>query len=205
MEKVRLFDEWPARYDLWFTTPIGKLVWELERDLILSLLRPEKGELVLDAGCGTGLFSCDILKAQAQVVGLELSLPMLLRARQKAMESAFKGVQGNMLQLPFVDNCFDRTISVTAIEFIKNAKGAVKELFRVTRRGGAVVVATLNSLSAWAAIRRKTADSDPDSIYRNVIFRTPDELQALMPLKGKIKTVEKIKRIKPIALFIIHK
>ena len=73
MERARLFEEWSARYDRWFTTPMGKLVWELERDLILSLLRPEKGERVLDAGSGTGLFASGILKAQAQVVGLELS------------------------------------------------------------------------------------------------------------------------------------
>ena len=188
MSQERLFDDWPDKYDEWFTTPIGKLVKEFETDIILSFLNPEKGQKILDAGCGTGLFTVEILKKQAKVVGLELSLPMLLRAGERATGAHFNRIQGDMLQLPFIDECFDKTVSITAIEFIKDVEGAVRELFRVTRRGGTVIVATLNSLSPWAITRRQTAESDPNSIFRDVIFRTPEQLKALMPFKGKIKT-----------------
>lgn len=40
-----------------------------------------------------------------------------------------------MSSLPFLENAFDKVISVTALEFIEDAKEAVEELFRVTRKG----------------------------------------------------------------------
>ena len=61
-----------------------------------------------------------------------------------------------MKNLPFTDNSFEKAISVTAIEFIRDARGAIGELFRITKPGGCIVVATLNSLSPWAN-RRKEA------------------------------------------------
>ena len=82
--KDKLFDEWPETYDRWFTTPIGALVKQYETELILDLLKPGPGEFILDAGCGTGMFTSDILAAGSHVIGLDLSLPMLRRAKEKA-------------------------------------------------------------------------------------------------------------------------
>ena len=180
-----LFDEWPQRYDQWFTTPIGKVVKEIESKLILELLKPERGEKLLDAGCGTGVFTLDYLAAGSEVIGLDISRPMLDLAGQKTMGSPFYPVQGDMLRLPFRDDYFAKTVSVTALEFIADARAAVDELFRVTRPGGCVVIATLNSLSPWAARRRaKTREH----ILQSAFFRTPDELLACSPFKGTIKT-----------------
>jgi len=82
-EKTQLFDEWPETYDRWFTTPIGSLVRKVEAELILDLLNPKQGEVILDAGCGTGVFTLDILSIGSQVIGLDISLPMLIHARKK--------------------------------------------------------------------------------------------------------------------------
>jgi ubiquinone/menaquinone biosynthesis C-methylase UbiE len=45
------------------------------------------------------------------------------------------------MSLPFADDVFDEAVSVTAIEFIDDARTAVAELFRVARRGATIVVA----------------------------------------------------------------
>jgi ubiquinone/menaquinone biosynthesis C-methylase UbiE len=184
---AEIFDEWPERYDQWFRTPIGRLVKEYESKLILEMLRPGHGERILDAGCGTGVFTLDMLSEGAHIVGLELSLPMLFRAKEKTEGHPLHMVLGDMKNLPFADNTFDKSISVTAIEFIKDARRAVGELFRVTEPGGRIVVATLNSLSPWAT-RRKVVGKMGHLIFKNVIFRSPDELKRLSPLDGTIKT-----------------
>jgi len=178
---TEIFDKWPEKYDLWFEEPIGRLVREVESGLLLKMTRPDRGELILDVGCGTGVFTLDFLAAGSRVVGLELSLPMLKRAGKKTAGRPFHMVRGDMAGLPFADESFDKTVSVTAIEFLEDARGGIAELFRVTRPGGLVVVATLNSLSPWAA-RRKAAAREGHAIFEHVRFRSPAEMAGLMPL-----------------------
>ena len=57
-----LFDTWPDRYDSWFATPIGRLVRLYEARLLLAFLEPQPGERILDVGCGTGIFTDDVLR-----------------------------------------------------------------------------------------------------------------------------------------------
>jgi ubiquinone/menaquinone biosynthesis C-methylase UbiE len=189
MTETQLFDEWPERYDQWFTTPIGKLIKQIEGELIHELLDPRPGEKILDAGCGTGIFTLDFLTGGVQVVGLDISRQMLKYAVKKATGYPFFTVQGDMLYLPFKDNSFDKSVSITALEFIVDAKSAVDELFRVTRPGGYVVVATLNNLSPWAARRKAMTQKGQKRILEDAFFRSPYELLNYSRLKGVAKTV----------------
>jgi ubiquinone/menaquinone biosynthesis C-methylase UbiE len=186
-ERVQLFDDWPEAYDRWFTTPIGSLVRKYETELILNLLSPNKGELILDAGCGTGIFTLDILSSGSKVIGLDLSLPMLKQAEKKLKGYSFRIVVADMLNLPFPESSFDKAVSVTALEFIEDGKAAVGELFRVTKKEGCIVAATLNSLSPWA-LRRRVEAKERHSIFEKAIFRSPDELHSLAPAGGVVKT-----------------
>jgi ubiquinone/menaquinone biosynthesis C-methylase UbiE len=184
---TEIFDQWPEKYDQWFETPIGRLIENHEGQLIFSLLKPGSGEFILDAGCGTGVFTAHLLERGAGVVGLELSRPMLIRTLSKSKGRLFLPAQGDMRNLPFADGSFDKTVSVTAIEFIENAKVAVQEMFRVTKPGGVIVVATLNSLSPWA-YRRMEAGKKGHPIFRHALFRSPEEIAALSPVEGIIET-----------------
>ncbi|MDX1593474.1 MAG: class I SAM-dependent methyltransferase [Gammaproteobacteria bacterium] len=182
-----LFDDWPDRYAAWFATPIGRLILEIETGHVLDLLRPRAGECLLDAGCGSGLFTAPVLARGARVVGLDPSLPMLSAARA-ALSGEFTTVAGDLRALPFADDRFDRVMSVTALEFVTDGRRAMRELFRVTRPGGTVVVATLNRLGPWARRRLQRAESDPSSLFRHARFRSPAELAALAPQDGEIRT-----------------
>jgi len=185
--KAQLFNEWPEAYDRWFTTPIGSLVRKYEAELMLDLLKPKQGEIILDAGCGTGVFTLDIFSSGSKVIGLDISLPMLIQAKKKLKEFPFWIVLADMLNLPFPEDTFDKVVSVTALEFINDAKGSVEELFRVTKKGGCIVVATLNSLSPWA-LRRTVKAMERHTIFEKAIFRSPDELCSLASIEGVVKT-----------------
>jgi ubiquinone/menaquinone biosynthesis C-methylase UbiE len=185
--KERLFDAWPEKYDRWFETPIGAMVKKYENELLLDLLQPLPEERILDAGCGTGVFTINILGFGPRITGLEISYPMLKRAKQKSKGYPFRAVAGDMRHLPFGNGCFDKVVSMTALEFIEDGKGAVKNLFRVTKKGGVVVVTTLNSLSPWADRRKKEAEKG-HALFKQMIFRSPDDLRALAPVDGTVKT-----------------
>ena len=189
MTKKQLFDEWPERYDQWFATPIGKLIKKIEGGLIYKLLDPRPEEIILDAGCGTGIFTLDFLTREAQVVGLDISHQMLKYAMKKTSGYSFFKVHGDMLYLPFKDNSFDKSVSITALEFVADAKSAIDELIRVTRPGGYIVVATLNSLSPWAARRKAKTPKGQKHILEYAFFRSPYELLNYSHLKGIAKSV----------------
>jgi ubiquinone/menaquinone biosynthesis C-methylase UbiE len=182
-----LFDEWPDRYDNWFVTPVGRLVKKYETELLLDMLTPRQDECILDVGCGTGVFSMDVLSCGARIVGLDISHPMLVRAADKTADHQFAGVVGDMVSLPFPDESFDKVFSMTAIEFVVDAEQAVSELNRVVRRGGTVVLTSLNSLSPWAERRGQEAENG-HTLFQNITFRSPDELTDLSPGKSKLKT-----------------
>jgi ubiquinone/menaquinone biosynthesis C-methylase UbiE len=187
MGMPKAFDEWPEKYDQWFDTPIGRLIQQYESELAVKMLEPVHGETILDAGCGTGVFTRDFLSAGARGVGLELSLPMVHRAGWKLRPFSFQMVQGDITCLPFAHGAFDKTISLTALEFIDDARAAIGELFRVTKPGGRILVATLNSLGPWAR-RREAAGKQGHPLFRHAIFRSPDQIRALSPLPCIIKT-----------------
>jgi ubiquinone/menaquinone biosynthesis C-methylase UbiE len=184
----QLFDGWPERYDQWFETPIGRLVRQYERDVIMDLLRPRAGDLILDAGCGTGVFTEEILVKRARVIGLDLSLSMVRRASEKLTGFPFAAALGDILHLPFPDASFDRVVSVTAMEFIADGHSAVQELLRVARKGGTVLVATLNRLSPWAERRRERAERGQSDVFKQVIFRSPEEMIRLGSANGEWRT-----------------
>jgi ubiquinone/menaquinone biosynthesis C-methylase UbiE len=186
---AEIFDDWPEKYDRWFETPIGSLVRLYESRLLIEMVRPGEGEKILDVGCGTGVFTADLLAAGSEVTGLDLSLPMLRHAQKKALGRPFRAVRGDMRRLPFQDAPFDKTLSVTSIEFLddQEARLGVAEMLRVTRSGGLVAVASLNSLSPWAARRRAAAAQD-QTIFSHARFRSPPEMAALSPLQAAIRT-----------------
>lgn len=182
----QLFDDSVEFYNEWFTTPIGKLVLETEQELINRFIDPSPGDRILDAGCGTGIFTIDFLKAGAIVTGLDISRGMLHNAVAVLKNLPFYAVQSDMLTLPFPDDVFDKSVSITALEFIEDARTAVNELFRITRPGGIVVVATLNSLSPWAIRRSEKAE---DHLLENAFYRSPADLLSLAGLDGEAETV----------------
>lgn len=187
-----LFDGWPEEYERWFQTPNGQLVKKFETELILDLLKPSPGERILDAGCGSGIFTGDILSRGARVTGLDLSRPMLQRANSKGY-ARLDLLQGDMGHLPFPEGAFDKAVSITALEFIENGKQAIDELFRVTKTGGKIVVATLNRLSPWAA-RREAEGKRGHPLFSKVIFRTPGEIASLTPQQGILRTAIHFKK-----------
>lgn len=188
-EKKQIFDEWSDKYEQWFKTPLGRIVRKTELNLLIEFLNPQPGETILDAGCGTGIFTTDFLEKGPKLVGMDISPKMLEVAAHKSRGLDFLPVNGNILALPFLDNYFDKVISNTAIEYIAEGEKAVSELFRVLKPGGTLIIATLNRLSPWAEERTDRAKRGETDLYDKARFRSPQELMALAPIPGKFKTV----------------
>jgi SAM-dependent methyltransferase len=132
---------------------------------------------VLDAGCGTGIYTRRLLAAGATVTGLDSDPQMLAVARLKAPSATL--LEGDVTALPFADGTFDLSLAVTLLCFVEHPQRAVEELVRVTRPGGRVVLAELGRYSLWAAWRRAKGRRGSDT-WKDAHFFTPGELAALL-------------------------
>jgi demethylmenaquinone methyltransferase / 2-methoxy-6-polyprenyl-1,4-benzoquinol methylase len=170
-----------------------------ERAADLAGLHP--GDRALDVACGTGDLSIELNRRVApagSVVGLDFSEQMLELARGKAPEIEWRA--GNALDLPFRDGEFAAaTVGFGARNFDDLAQG-LRELRRVTRPGGRVVVLEITTpqrpplswfFRLWfdrivPALGRVAGDPDaytylPSSVRR---FPAPDALAAELAATG---------------------
>lgn len=163
----------PKAYDEWYQTPFGALCHRLEKDALFSLAGFGRGERVLDAGCGTGVYLYELSRMGVHAVGLDQDRAMLDFAAMKAPGSML--VEGQLSPLPFKGGVFDKVLSVCALEFAPEPDIAVREMARVLRPGGILLLGFLNGDSVWARTRLEKA-KDPASVWHGVRFLNRDEV-----------------------------
>ena len=173
------FDPWATKYDGWFKTPRGATVLALEKDLIMRLAECRPAETALDAGCGTGNFTLELLSQGLAVACLDASAKMLEIAKAKSARAGYRAEfhHGVMESMPFPDGCFDLVLCVSALELSPAPGKALGELWRVVRPGGRLVVAVLNEDSPWAAQRKKREGA---SVWEGQRFYTANEFVELL-------------------------
>ena len=113
---------------------------DLERILVFCSGRI-KGR-VMDVGCGDGFFTAKILKHfnLKNMRGLDISSKALDLARLKYPEINFQ--QGELNHIPEETNSIDSVTMIEVIEHLIDIEGTLKELFRVMKPGGILLIAT---------------------------------------------------------------
>ncbi|GLY26088.1 demethylmenaquinone methyltransferase [Micromonospora sp. NBRC 101691] len=136
-EVAAMFDGVAARYDLTNTVlSFGQdRGWRRATRAALAL---EPGERVLDVGAGTGVSTEELARSGAYAVGADLSLGMLAAGRRVRPEVPL--LAGDALRLPFADATFDAVTISFALRNVSDPDAALRELARVTRPGGRLVV-----------------------------------------------------------------
>ena len=103
------------------------------------------GDVVVDVGCGSGVLAPHLLAAGWQrVLGVDPSGGMLARAATHTPGAAW--VQGDAAALPVDDAQADAVASSFALMFIPDPVGALREMARIARPGGHIVVSTWGAL-----------------------------------------------------------
>jgi trans-aconitate 2-methyltransferase len=107
---------------------------------VLARLPLRGDETVLDAGCGTGRLTAELLEAlpRGRVIGIDLSQNMLTGAREHLLAQSgkrFDLVAANLLQLPF-SNVFDGIVSTAAFHWVLDHDTLFANLRRALRPGG---------------------------------------------------------------------
>ncbi|MBG6140008.1 demethylmenaquinone methyltransferase [Longispora fulva] len=134
-EVAEMFDGVARRYDLTNTVlSFGQdRAWRRATRQALNL---KPGERCLDLGAGTGVSTEELARSGAYVVGADISVGMLREGRNRGVPL----LAGDALALPFADESFDAVTISYAIRNVHDPDAALREMARVTKPGGRLVV-----------------------------------------------------------------
>ncbi len=133
----RIYRLWAPVYDLLYHAPLASA-----RSEAISSIAP--GSRVLEVGIGTGL-TVSVYPNDCQVIGIDLSLPMLKKAKRRVRSQPFSPVKGLLVmdayKLGFADGSFDAVIATFVVGVVPNPQRVLDEMARVLRPGGQLIIA----------------------------------------------------------------
>src|SRR5271168_845004 len=134
----------------------NKMLWEKGDFTEIAAFMRESGEAfvqslaitpplhVLDLGCGDGTTAVPLARTGAEVTGIDIARNLVEAGNKRAAEaglSQLKFQEGDACNLEgVVDHSFDMTISVFGAMFAPKPFDVVKEMVRVTKPGGRIVM-----------------------------------------------------------------
>jgi len=135
-----MFDQVAAAYDR--TNSVLSLgndrFW---RVATLRAVAPQRGERILDLAAGTGTSSMAFVSSGAHVVAADFSRGMIEEGRRRHDDVPnLEFVQADATDLPFADGEFDAVTMSFGLRNVIDPRRALRELRRVTRPGGRIVV-----------------------------------------------------------------
>jgi len=121
----------------------------IDRPACLALLGDVDGKHVLDAACGPGLYAAELAARGARVTGFDQSPRMISICRQQVPAGEFRvhDLADPLAWLP--DASVDLVLFALALEYVNDRPAALRELRRVLRPGGAMVVSRLHPAGDW--------------------------------------------------------
>jgi SAM-dependent methyltransferase len=112
---------------------------------IAQLPGPVDGKLVLDLGCGPGLYSAALEAAGATVVSADIDFADV----RAAGERVDRAMVADARRLPIANGCFDAVVCSNVLEHTPDPFEVVAEIERVLRPGGWTYLSWTNWLSPW--------------------------------------------------------
>lgn len=166
-------NEWVAKFSPMRThyhsdSFLERNIWGKKKQVIKKILDSIKYESVIDIGCGDGgLFS--LIKKNAKYTGVDIS-PTQLKAFRNSLnseESLPVLIEADVSSLPLKNNSFDVAIACDVLEHVIDPPMVIKEIKRVVKKGGYVVIGIPNEnlLEMVRLMAMRFPLRSPDHIY----------------------------------------
>jgi ubiquinone/menaquinone biosynthesis C-methylase UbiE len=127
-----------------------------QKRIVVELLRGQRGRL-LEVGCGPGVMLPELLAMGFEVHGIDVSAEMIRSAEQRiashALASRCRLRIGDVERLRYSGASFDAVLSMGVLEYLPNYATALREIARVLKPGGHVVLTVPNQASAYHLAR----------------------------------------------------
>lgn len=113
------------------------------------------GKRVLDLACGSGGLTRKLKKINPSVAIFAMDFNAKAISYAKARDSGVDGLMylvGDAENIPFKDNFFDAVIGLDMLDHIPNYKECLREINRVLKKGGEIILTVENHHSLWPIV-----------------------------------------------------
>jgi ubiquinone/menaquinone biosynthesis C-methylase UbiE len=148
---VAFFNRTADRYDSQYSArTAGGFALRIRREKVLDLF-DQAGGKVLDVGCGPAVMTESFLNLGCSFWGVDPTPRMIDIARSRFTEDdRVHFVQCDAAQLDFSDGFFDAAVCMGVIDALQERRRAVREMLRVLKPGGTLIITFSNLLSPYA-------------------------------------------------------
>lgn len=152
----------PVDHADWNYRPVIGSIQRLRFRLIRRLLGKQSHGRLLEIGYGSGVFMPELARHAGELFGIDphtMATEVEDVLRKHGVEASL--VTGSAEVLPYADGFFDCVVSVSAIEYVDDIEAACRELTRVLKPGGRLVIATPGKSPVWDLALRVSTGEDP--------------------------------------------
>ena len=153
---------------------------------VIERLRPQPGEDLLDAGCGTGMYGMALsaeLGMRVEAVDLDRKRIQRLKSLEPRLPLPITFSCMSLDDLGFADRPFDRIICIEVLEHVPDDRRAVAELARVARPGARFVLSVPTSERVISEQERASFAAPKELAHVRAGYRA-DELRTLLESAG---------------------
>lgn len=182
------YDQYGERWYSAMDDPVALLRAENRVEIPWVLERLERGDSVLDVGCGGGFLANALAEMRFKVTGVDVSEESLAVARRHDSTRTVDYRFGDAYSLPFEDKSFDVVCAMDFLEHIEDPQRAIKEFSRVLRPGGKFFFHTFSrNFLSWLIIIKLVEwliPTTPTNMHVLRLFIQPRELKNFCALAG---------------------
>ena len=171
---AQAFDDLAGRYDAWYDTAPGQVLFDLELGAIRPLLAGTAGPR-LEVGVGSGRF--------AAALGIEVGLDPAEAPLRLAKARGMRVLRGVGSELPFADDTFGAVAVIVTLCFVEDPAGVLAEVGRVLRPDGRLVVGLVPLDSAWGRSYEEKGRAG-HLFYSHARFETLAEHRLMLDVGG---------------------
>ena len=162
MPRIEPFEKYSAKYEDWFEK--NKFVYESEIQAIKKLFPKVKKSI--EIGVGSGKFAVPL--------GIKIGIDPSPRMRKIAQQRGIEVIDAIAEELPFKDSQFELALMVTSICFVDNLDLAFREIYRILKPGGYLIIGLVDKDSSLGKLYQQHKENS--LFYKIATFYSTKEV-----------------------------
>lgn len=157
--------------EVWnWSSPAGRRRWARRCRLFEAFIGDRRGR-VLEIGCGTGLFTEALARTGSAIVAIDISEPLILKAKERVSSGGVDFIVGNACETGFDSGSFDFVVGSSSLHHLE-VDPALKEFLRILKPGGGMMFTEPNMMNPQVALtknvpslKRRAGDSPDETAF----------------------------------------